>query len=86
VPTPPPPELIPLSQVPARATGLKRPVTRQTVWNWATRGVQRQVGSESAGRLFLHCIHERGLMFVTPSSLKIFLDAYHRIQGKGNRV
>ena len=87
MPKPPELDLIPLSKVPGGiAHNTKRRATRQTVWNWAVRGVQRQAGSESAGRLFLQTVQQGGRMVTSPAWIARFLNDYHRIEGKGNRL
>jgi hypothetical protein len=60
--------------------------TRQTVWNWATKGVRKDPASESSGRLKLATADCRGVLVTSPTNVKNFLAAYAKIVGRGNRI
>ena len=74
-----PPNLLSLAD--ASKLGLftgPRPPTRQTVWNWATRGIQ--AGSKTERRIKLLTTKSRGHLFTTEDWVRTFLAAYQGVK------
>jgi hypothetical protein len=65
---------------------VERAPTRQTVWNWATRGVQRDPASKDRGRLFLKTVKKGRSLLTTRAWIADFVNQYNEITGRGNRL
>lgn len=75
-----------LINIHAGVYAVERVPTRQTIWNWATRGVQRDPASKEQGRLFLKTVKKGRSLLTTRTWIIEFVDAYNEITGRGNRL